>query len=982
MIPLTLLDTLIGGYDSSESVDLSGLSTHFVALFIKEKMSGSRSVALETLLGRCKHLTLKKEELSRLYTILVRSRIWSDAEFYRAFLKYYILNNVSEAKTVLCRALDWIKETNTDLLSDFFLMHLEKGSKGHANSAKIAKFIIENPFPLKSSFKSMSIMQLLIDNGANINDTTFFGHSFLKWSLDIGHIYLFESLLSKKASISCLFNPSPSPSLIDYLKRKTKCQGSLTAMECIDKLLKLNVKIDINESLAGSLLEKAIYAQDVDFAQGLINKGVNPNACNSDGMTPLLIVSSTLFNESVNQIELITLLLGHGADLLAVSRTSEASALHFMCSVQSYLETIEFLLKKGFPVDLADKFGLISFDYAVKNENIPLMLKLIEYGSKGMSKYSDEDLLFMVVDQESIPLLKKLLERGCSIDILVKHKSTLLLHAADGTNINWVKFLVENKANVNFSSLSGNTPLMKSIDVDFPITRCLIENGARIFTLKENGKCAADYMFLADIPQIVAYLVHTFLDIQQLQAFMPFSLNNFGLKELSKALIKALETHSLKLPTDLFPFLCFSILFNFSELSSKIFKTVPSNQLKETLVRLYKVFPELLENTPYLMKHSMCLQKEHLLVKEMEINVPPAPKDATLERLLTLFKEINFTDSSKYDYLNPAKIVNENGSLMPPETLEACLKLLCDHIKHRKARVGTPPPDTPEIRVFYAKLENYLKHISFQLDKMGNTTETAFHLIDIALAAEFCGMRWLGDIYDKYILLCHPNHFVTFKDQIYHALTTFRSGLVTLISGEDVHDYSRAIRLLGAPLGIPGSHDMAEINDRLRPNENGVPFKHMYRDFLNAYKPYRIYELVESFLNEGIKKNPELMHGWFRENIPVEWRNEYFNNLNNSLSKAESVLSQYDEILIKNEIPPIKRIEDLAKHLQEYKIATFFDEDFYDPESNKVTRTAILIVLKGLNILTECRWGFLEALDKANTEERENRKNSSENALA
>lgn len=973
MIPLTLLDSKIGGYDLSEVVDLSGLSTHLVALMIKEKMNCSVNIALKSLLTRCKHLTLKQEELSRLYTILVRSRIWSDAEFYRAFLKYYILHNPAEAKIVLHSALNWIKETDSDFLSTFFLTHLKKGARGKADSAKIAAFFLNHPFQLKPSFKSIDTMQRLIDNGADINNCTFFGNYFLKWSLETGHLSVFETLLSKKAHIGCLFNPTPAAALIQYLKNKTNCQVALTAMDCVNQLVELHPSIVFNESLAGSLLEKAIFAQDVEFARALINKGANPNAYNSQGMTPLLLVSSVLFTEAENQIAFMTLLIEHGADLQAVSRTSSCSALHLMCCAQTHSASIEWLLKRGFPVDITDMFFLSPFDYAFKNENIPLMLLLIEYGSKGLSNYTDEDVLSMVEEQESIPLLKKLLERGCSIDIVNKRKNTLLLQAANGKNLDWVKFLIENKANVNVSSFSGNTPLMKAIDVDFRITQCLIESGARLFTLKENGKCAIDYLFLADIPPIVEYLVHHFLDVQQLNAFMPFRLNNEGLKEFSKALGKAIEVCSPQLPTDLFPFLCFSILFNFNELSSRILESIPSHQLKDNLTRLYKVFPELLDNTPYLMKHIMRLRKEHLVAKEMNMKALPAPEGATVERLLTLFKEINFTDPSKSNYVNPQKIVNEYGNLMSPKTLEECLELLCDHIKHRKARVGTPPPNTQEIKFFYEKLEYYLKHITFQLDKMDNTTERAFHLIDIALSAEFCGMRWLGDSYDKHHFLHHPNTFITLKDYIYQELTDFRFGIVLLISGDDVHDYSRTIRLLGARIGLPGSLDMAEINDRLRPNDKGVSSKYMYKDFMNAYNPHRIYELVESLLNAMIKNKPELLHGWMRDNIPTEWRQEYFANLTLTLSKAESSLEQCNAILTMQGIPCLKKIEDLDKHLQDYKEATFFDEDFYDFINKRVKMQAVLIALKGLHIMEECRWGILEVLNEANTQEKAQR---------
>lgn len=973
MISLTALKPSILYSEESNRVDFAGISIELVALMLKAKASGEQTVSLKSLLHRCKHLTMNNEELLRLFHVLVKSHLWSPATLFQTLLKFYILYKPSEANLVFHEALSCEDILKSEFLSSFFMENLRKAKQGNSNSGRIVHFFVNNPFVLAPCYRSLDTLKDLLAAGAPINNTPFMGTAFMRWCLDNGHHDVFLDLLKKGAPVTCLFTPKPIPSLITFVQPNPELQNTITASDCLRKLLEINPNIDLNESLTGSLLEKAMFGKDVAFAETIISRGGNPHARNAAGLNSLLTVCTLFYSDHLIQTELIELLLEKGVDLLSKSSVDD-NALHLLCSNEyTSVSVLEFFLKKGFPVDEPNKLNLTPFDYAVRNENIKVMLKLMEYGSKGFDKYSDNDLIALVEENKSVELLKKMLERGFDINTRDKDGKTLVFRGANYGDLEWVKCLISHGGDINLPSRRGTTPLMMSIDLHIEVSKFLIEKGAKLFPINEVGQCAVDYLLQRDIPQLISYIATLYLDLELLQSHSPFILTETGLSEFALTVEDAIGTP--KCPQDLFPFLCFSVLFNYSKLSTKILRSVPSTELVNMIKRLYKIFPELLDNLPYLMKHVMHFHKGHLIPKMTDLTIPPAPEGVQIETIITLFREINFTDSTQKNYINPVKVINEYQTNLTIEDLDKNLVTLCKNIREKTPYTGTPKPNTPELIVFYDRLELFLKHVCDAIGKKENTTERGYHLIDVALAADLCGARWIGDMYEKYKELCHPDHFDTFQDQVLNELVKLRTGIIRFLSGDDVHDYNRAIRLLGIPLGIPGAMGMADLTDPLRPNSEGQPFRILYIDFMKIYHPHVIYETVEFFLSLLQKKNIDLFYAWMSENVPEEWRKDYFDEITQAIQKAEPSLSRYNDILKQYDIPTIREIKEIDKHLHTYRIETFMKEGgFYDFNTDRLTCTTVLTVLKKLFIMSECRWGIIDMIINLAKQEINNRK--------
>jgi uncharacterized protein len=89
----------------------------------------------------------------------------------------------------------------------------------------------------------------------------------------------------------------------------------------------------------------------------------------------------------------------------------------------------------------------------------------------------------------------------------LKYGYTLLMVACENGDINWVKSLIENGANVNHKNDCGRTPLMQAAhNGHLPIIKLLLVKGADINTKDERGYSALSLAELISDDTISKYL--------------------------------------------------------------------------------------------------------------------------------------------------------------------------------------------------------------------------------------------------------------------------------------------------------------------------------------------------------------------------------------------------------------------------------------------------------------------------------------------
>jgi hypothetical protein len=123
-------------------------------------------------------------------------------------------------------------------------------------------------------------------------------------------------------------------------------------------------------------LHDVAYRGDLDIVHQLIDYGVDINAVDVEGCTPLYIASRYPRN-----IDAIRLLLEHGADVNA--RTDKGPTALHRASDLGRLEVVRMLLEHGANVEAEDVGGRTAYQLALARGHHIIPKVLSEYGAKG-----------------------------------------------------------------------------------------------------------------------------------------------------------------------------------------------------------------------------------------------------------------------------------------------------------------------------------------------------------------------------------------------------------------------------------------------------------------------------------------------------------------------------------------------------------------------------------------------------------------------
>lgn len=217
------------------------------------------------------------------------------------------------------------------------------------------------------------------------------------------------------------------------------------------------------------ILVTAVQSKRVNIAQFLIDKGYKVKIKNSDGTTPLHIATRN------GDIEMVKLLLSAGANINALERYSY-SPLHEAIEKQDE-KLIDLFLNNGASINFK------CFAKAIKIGNVPLIEKLRKSEdyiktTKGYCK----QFLVLAVDAENIELvnlLKNDVEKTDYCDSLNK--------AIEKGNVEILKILLENGANVNSERPYGTSLHLAARKANLEIMRLLLEKDGDVNAVdKEN----------------------------------------------------------------------------------------------------------------------------------------------------------------------------------------------------------------------------------------------------------------------------------------------------------------------------------------------------------------------------------------------------------------------------------------------------------------------------------------------------------------
>jgi hypothetical protein len=154
-----------------------------------------------------------------------------------------------------------------------------------------------------------------------------------------------------------------------------------------------------------------------------------------------------------------------GAIMGDIVTISYETPLH-LAVAQDDLEQVKRLISSGSNVNSSDK----SYDnrtplhIAIENGNLEMVRILIESGAdvNAKTKLGITPLLMIEDHENGFDLAKLLVSKGADVNVQNNGKETVLMFAAEGGNVEFVRLLLENGANPRLKDRDGETALEKT----------------------------------------------------------------------------------------------------------------------------------------------------------------------------------------------------------------------------------------------------------------------------------------------------------------------------------------------------------------------------------------------------------------------------------------------------------------------------------------------------------------------------------------
>lgn len=316
----------------------------------------------------------------------------------------------------------------------------------------------------------------------------------------------------------------------------------------------------------------------------------------------------------------------------------------------------------------------------------------------------------------------------------------------------------------------------------------------------------------------------------------------------------------------------------------------------------------------YLLKYAPReLDTSHLTAKNTAIDVSGVPEEIQVSNLLSLYRDINFSNSEQPGYMSPAS--RKEGSITySVYDLRTNLETFVNNVNERKAFLGTPPAYmAPQLMKFYQKIQDAVRFTMHKVTKdyddfmtahqgqaltkehpdyqqYNNLLEDKARLaIDMAIAGAHCGARYMGDSVDAYLAiqgdlgdktqgLQAKLSFILAKER-----ETIARGDIARHLGHDTHAFSSYMANMGSLLGIPGSEDIIEYLSGWRFN------RHKYlTHFFETYTPDRIRQRVQNEIKSS-QSFREATFDWLQDQVKDWKKAEYIGRVNDVLSSIKPI---------------------------------------------------------------------------------------------
>ncbi|WP_338482809.1 ankyrin repeat domain-containing protein [Wolbachia endosymbiont (group A) of Ophion costatus] len=316
--------------------------------------------------------------------------------------------------------------------------------------------------------------------------------------------------MNKGADISVKDKDSKTPldlaaqenntSVAEFLKQTELDKKLLAAVQDtglneVKDLINQKANINAKDMYGWTPLHFAASRNKLSVVEFLFNNNANINAKDVYGNTPLHVAAQYSSN-----LEIVKFLLDK--DISGINNITNNGWTPLHVAIQgNKLNTVELLLGRGADIEVRDIYNQTSLDLATRKGYLDIagILKQVQLDRK----------LLTIVESGGFNEAKGLIAQGANIDTNDKNGNTLLYSAAEIGDLNLVKLLLDNGANIEAKNGEYQaTPLHGAVEnYRIDVVKLLLNRGANVNAEDKDNWTPLHYGADTNSPDIVKVLV-------------------------------------------------------------------------------------------------------------------------------------------------------------------------------------------------------------------------------------------------------------------------------------------------------------------------------------------------------------------------------------------------------------------------------------------------------------------------------------------
>ncbi|XP_069677374.1 uncharacterized protein [Periplaneta americana] len=339
----------------------------------------------------------------------------------------------------------------------------------------------------------INIVKLLLECGVHVDDRTYgeyhgiiISATMLHVAAGRGYTKMIEFLLDSSADINAEDEIGRTP--LSYARER---DDNDTVKLLVKRGARIN-KSDKHKTTSTQIAPTSTHLKILELAETgdmkkveiLLDKGIDVNTRDNRAKTPILLAATH------GHLQLVVMLLERGADINATDKTNNTPILY--ATRQGHWDIVKLLGKNGADINSHDNLNQTSIHIAAISGHYETVKFLIEGGAdvNACSKDGDTPLILSSANGH-VETVKLLIENSVYVNASNKNGDTELILSFENGYVEIVRLLIENRVHINACNKNGDTALiLSSANGHVGTVRLLIQNGAHVNACNKNGATA------------------------------------------------------------------------------------------------------------------------------------------------------------------------------------------------------------------------------------------------------------------------------------------------------------------------------------------------------------------------------------------------------------------------------------------------------------------------------------------------------------